>query len=155
MIRFSWLLLLLSVGFCSGSLAAEAENAKELVAKLYAAQNANESPLAHPGDKEKLGVFFDSTLSGLIVKDQKEAGEEVGRLDFDPIYDAQDTEIQDFKIAPPKVNDDATEVVVTFKNMGEPQQIVFVLRETESGTRISDIRYADGRTLKKILQADL
>jgi hypothetical protein len=45
-----------------------------------------------------------------------------------------------------------TRVTVHFKNLGKPARIVYVLSRTADGWKISDIRYDDGSSLKKILQ---
>src|SRR5205085_4484348 len=46
--------------------------------------------------------FFDENLARLIWKDLTETPEgEVGRLDFDPLYNAQDTHITRFHIGTP------------------------------------------------------
>ena len=46
-------------------------------------------------------------------------------------------------------------VTVNFKNFGKPTRAVFVLSRTANGWKISDIRYADGSSLKKILEGKL
>src|ERR1041384_3606677 len=48
--------------------------------------------------------FFDAKLAGLIWKDLTETPEgDVGNLDFDPLYNAQDTKITNFSIGAPSV----------------------------------------------------
>jgi hypothetical protein len=46
-------------------------------------------------------------------------------------------------------------VTVRFKNIGKPSRVEYVLLRTANGWRISDIRYDDGTSLKKILQGPL
>jgi uncharacterized membrane protein YqjE len=45
-------------------------------------------------------------------------------------------------------------VTVRFKNLGKPTHIIYVLTHSGGGWRITDIRYDDGSSLKKMLQAD-
>jgi hypothetical protein len=137
------------------SAASGAESAQAVVTKLYALHDAGKSPLVNPGDKQTIEKFFDSTLTRLFLRDQKEANGEIGRLDFDPLYDAQEVKIKDLKVKATDDKDADSEVEVTFKNMGEPHLIVFSLSRTTEGWRISDVSYSEGRSLKKILEADL
>ena len=104
----------------------------------------------------KLGPILDSVSFPLklYLKDKEEAKGEVGRLDGDPLYNAQDMEISNFSISPPENVKGETEVTVRFKNIGKPTRIVYVLTHTGKQWKISDIRYEDGTTLRKILQAD-
>ena len=46
-------------------------------------------------------------------------------------------------------------VTVNFKNFDKPTRLVYVLSRTATGWRISDIRYDDGSSLKKILEGKL
>ncbi|MDQ3199480.1 MAG: YbjP/YqhG family protein [Verrucomicrobiota bacterium] len=90
----------------------------------------------------------------LYLRDRREAKVEVGRLDGDPFYNAQDIEIKGFTISPPETAKGETRVTVRFKNLGKPARLVYVLTHTGDGWKISDIRYDDGSSLKKILQSD-
>jgi hypothetical protein len=131
---------------------------KDLVAQFYRAHGSKHDPLS---ETKLLGGYFDTTLLNLYLKDQREAKGEVGRLDGDPLYNAQDFEIKDFSISAPEMAEGPsrtgteTRVTVRFKNIGKPTRVVYVLNRTTSGWRISDIRYDDGSSLKKILQAPL
>jgi hypothetical protein len=130
---------------------------KDLVAELYQAHRSKHDPLT---ETNLLGHYFDSALLKLYLKDRREAKDEVGRLDGDPLYNAQDIEIKDFSISAPEMtgpSQTGTEarVTVRFKNIGKPARLEYVLSRTASGWRISDIRYDDGTSLKKILQGPL
>ena len=46
-------------------------------------------------------------------------------------------------------------MTVTFKNFGKPTRVEYVLSRTTNGWKISDIRYDDGSSLKKILEGKL
>lgn len=108
--------------------------------------------------------YFTKELGDLIWKDAKGSGDEVGALDGDPLFNAQDMEIKKFvvhktgyatssaptaKEAKPPLN--AT-VTVTFENFGQRHSIQFEMSQSSVGWRISDIRYDDGARLSAILK---
>jgi len=150
-------LLLLSVLTTAISSAADL-SAKDLVAQLYQAHRSKHDPL---DETHLLGHYFDAALLKLYLKDKREAKGEVGRLDGDPLYNAQDIQIKDFSVSAPESAGGPsrtgieTRVTVHFKNIGKPTRIVYVLSQTADGWRITDICYDDGSSLKKILQGKL
>jgi len=129
---------------------------KDVVAQLYKAYGTEQSS---SGETRLFSRYFDDELLKLYLKDKREAKGEVGRLDGDPLYNAQEVQITDFSISEPKISPSRTGmealVTVRFKNIGKPTRVECVLRRTAGGWRISDIRYDDGYSLKKILQAPL
>ena len=130
----------------------------DLVAQLYQAHRSKHDPL---DETQLLGRYFDAALLKLYLKDKREAKGEVGRLDGDPLYNAQDIAIKDFSVSAPETAGSPsraggqTRVTVRFKNLGKPTRVTYVLSQTADGWRISDIRYDDGSSLKKILQGKL
>jgi hypothetical protein len=146
-------LVMLLVSFLTAAILSAAElSAKDLVAQLYQAHRSKHDPL---DETQLLGRYFDNALLKLYLKDKREANGEVGRLDGDPLYNAQDMEIKDFSISAPEMAGGETRVMVHFKNIGKPTRLIYVLSQTPDGWRISDIRYDDGSSLKKILQGKL
>jgi len=125
---------------------------KDLVAQLYQAHGSKHDPL---DETALLGRYFDPALLKLYLKDRDEAKGEVGRLDGDPLYNAQDMEIKDFSVSAPEMTGGDARVTVNFKNLGKPTRIVYMLSRTANGWKISDIRYDDGSSLKKILEGKL
>jgi hypothetical protein len=124
----------------------------KVVTDLYNAHKGKADPLQDPASKKLLGAYFEKGLLSLYLKDQAESHGEVGKLDFDPLYDAQDSEIKDFSVALVTQKKDSAEVAASFKNMGKNEKIVFSLSNTAQGWRITDIKYSDGRTLREILK---
>jgi hypothetical protein len=153
---FKTVALLLTLA--TGTTVAAELSPKDVVAQLYQAARSKHNPL---DETQLLGRYFDSALLKLYLRDRREAKAEVGRLDGDPLYNAQDTEIKDFTISPPETAKGPggtgieTRVTVRFKNFGKSTRIVYVLTHTGDGWRISDIRYDDGSSLKKILEGKL
>ena len=83
----------------------------------------------------------------MIWKDAVSSKGEVGVIDGDPLYDAQDMEIKNFAIGKAVFEDGKTRLTVSFDNFGENKSIIFVLINGRSGWRINDIDYGKGRTL--------
>jgi hypothetical protein len=75
------------------------------------------------------------------------AKHDVGVIDGDPLYDAQDMEIKNFAIGQASVENGKAKVPVTFENLGDKKTLIFTLVNRTSGWRISDIDYGEGRTL--------
>ena len=125
---------------------------KDVVAQLYQAHRSKHDPL---DETQLLSNYFDAELLKLYLKDRREAKGEVGRLDGDPLYNAQDFEIKDFSISAPEITGPKARVTVSFKNLGKPTRVVFTLSRSVNGWRISDIHYNDGSSLKKILEGKL
>jgi hypothetical protein len=138
--------------FTAVTLTAADLSAKDLVAQFYQAHRSKHDPL---DETQLLGRYFDAALLKLYLKDKREAKGEVGRLEGDPLYNAQDIEIKDFSVSAPQMAGGETRVTVHFKNLGQPTRVIYVLSRTADGWRISDIRYDDGSSLKKILQGKL
>ena len=127
-------------------------SAKDLVAQFYQAHRSKHDPL---DETQLLGRYFDAVLLQLYLKDRREAKGEVGRLEGDPLYNAQDIQISDFSVSAPETAAGETRVTVHFKNLGKPARMIYVLSRTADGWRIGDIHYDDGSSLKKILQRKL
>jgi hypothetical protein len=98
--------------------------------------------------------FFDQALADLIWKNITETPEgEVGNLDFDPLYNAQDTEIKNFQIGKPVVEGDKSTVSVSFRNFGKPTTIKFEMHNGKHGWQIKNVFYGEGSDLVKLLSA--
>jgi hypothetical protein len=128
------------------------DTGKELVAQLYKEHAGKSDPLDYPASKKLLPNYFSKPLLDLYLKDQEESKGEVGKIDFDPLYDAQDFKISDFNLVVLPNKKGSGYVAARFKNMGADQEIIFALQRTKTGWRIADIQYKDGRSLRKILK---
>ncbi len=128
------------------------DTGKELVAQLYKEHSGKSDPLQYPASKKRLPNYFYKPLLDLYLKDQEASKGEVGKIDFDLLYDAQDFEISDFNLVVLPNKKGSGYVAARFKNMGIDQEITFALQRTKMGWRIADIQYKDGRSLWKILK---
>lgn len=147
----AFLLLLLSFSLTCLS-AAEAGTPEALVAALYKAHDNDKSPFFQTDDKARLNKYFTKELAGLIWKDAKDSEGEVGVLGFDPLYDAQDTEIKNFAVQKPLIDGEKALLLVTFVNFDEKVKITYSLVREEGAWKIADIRYPAGHSLLKLYQ---
>lgn len=96
-------------------------------------------------------------LNALYDADAKEAGDEIGRIDFDPYINGQDYEIKKLKIDKPLYAGGKAIVHVTFENFSDPQDLGIALVKEGEGWKVDDI-WSGGEypfDLLDILQAPL
>jgi hypothetical protein len=146
----------------ASALAADRSDGERLVESLYR-QFAWEAVLAsgfsEPGLVDQpqpvLERFFTPELARLIVQDREEVARsgEIARLDFLPLWDAQDPSAADLNVT---AGDKPNTVVVSFRSFDakEQRQIVFVVEETPAGIRIADIEYPGDYSLASLLKAE-
>ena len=121
-----------------------------LISDLYRQKS---SPFFQTKDHGLVSKYFSERLAQLIWKDAVSSKGEVGALDFDPRYDAQDTDIKKFSLRNSKSGKDEAEVIASFENMGHKTEITYSLVLTKMGWKISNIKYVDGRNLVGLLSA--
>ena len=123
-----------------------------VVRELYRVHNNGRGHVFDPKGKKYIYKFFDQKLADLIWKEISETPEgEVGNLDFDPLYNAQDTGITKFIVGKPSVQADTATVVVNFRNFGKRTTIKFEMHKGQEGWRIVNVNYGNGSDLVKIL----
>ncbi len=118
-----------------------------LVADLYKQHDARKSPFFQTKNRALVDKYFEKNLADLIWKDANDSAGEVGALGFDPLYNAQDTNIRNFSVAAPKINGDKATVAASFENFKENQTVNYSLARENSNWKISDINYGGGSTL--------
>src|SRR5437016_6636419 len=148
--------ILISVTVSSGAHAQSQRNLRAspgaLVADLYKAHRRKRSPFFQTRSRALLHKDFAKSLADMIWKDAVSSKGEVGALDGDPLYDAQDMEIKKFAIGKPSYEGGKAKVNVTFDNFGKPQSFVFTLVNGRTGWRIDNIEYGEGRSLRGYLK---
>jgi len=123
-----------------------------VVTELYRIHKNGNGPLFTKEGKKYHEQFFDRKLAGLIWKDLTETPEgEVGHIDGDPLFNAQDMKITKFAVGAATVEGDGATVPVTFMNFDQKVKITFRLVKTDAGWKISNILYGDGSDFVKIL----
>ena len=144
---------LLMTGFARPSSAqTKSLSPRALVVDLYRQHDHKHSPFFQKKSRALVNKYFVKALADLIWKDATTTrSDEVGALDGDPLYDAQDMEIKNFVIGQAISEGEITQVPVSFENFGQKVQITFLLIKTGAGWRISDIKYPT-YTLRSILK---
>jgi hypothetical protein len=127
--------------------------AETLVAELYREHDAHRGPFFQTDNKQLPDRYFEPSLADLIWKDAVDAKGEVGALELDPLYDAQDFEPKNFTIHPARTDGATALVLVSFDSFGQKRQLTFVLSPVAGTWKISDIRYTDGRTLRHVYRS--
>jgi hypothetical protein len=157
--------LILAIGaisFVAGlSSAAPAQTARvnrlspnALVAELYRQHDHKRSPFFQTRSRALLYKYFEKSLADLIWKDALTSKGEVGAIDGDPLYNAQDVEIKNFAIGKASFGGGKSRVIVSFDNFGKKQTLLFILVNGRSGWRISDIDYGEAGTLRVWLKQE-
>ena len=136
-----------------------------ILRELYQAHDAQKGPFFDRKNRNLAEKYFTTELAALIVKDAAKSDDEIGAIDFDPLYDSQDPQVKNFKIgavqwggtrkrAGDPGDNASAHVIVTFKSNGEARELRFVFKQQPDKTwRISDIRYPDNTSLLHILRA--
>jgi hypothetical protein len=154
-INFSLIPLLVVLGSLYSHAAQRARptnSPDSVIRELYRVHNNGKGGVFEAKGKKYIYRFFDQKLADLIWKDITETPEgEVGNLDFDPLYNAQDTGITNFQIGKPVVEGDHTTVLVSFRNFGKRTRIKFEMHTGKEGGRIKNGIYSDKSDLIKIL----
>jgi len=108
------------------------------------------------GKKPEPDDIYSARLDALFKLDTKEAGGEVGRIDFDFWMNGQDGSISGVKITKAAVENAPGRLVViaTFKNEKTPNEIHFYFEKTAAGWKLDDARSLLGEqwTLSLILK---
>jgi hypothetical protein len=124
---------------------------RSAVLSLYK-QHKKRSPFFQTKSRALVDRYFDKALADLIWH-MPNSADEVGPLDGDPLYNAQDMKITNFVIHKPTFIDDNANVIVTFRNFGKRQEIKFLLASRPTGWKITNIKYDDGTDLIGILRS--
>lgn len=136
----------------AGSAETKAAPPETLVAELYKQHDAKKSPFFQTKDRGLVDKYFTKPLADLIWKDATESKNEVGAIDGDPLYNAQDTEIKNFAIGKGDIKGESATVGVTFTNFGEKQTLTYTLKLINSVWKIDNIGYGGSDSLMKWLK---
>jgi hypothetical protein len=142
-----------SVTAAQGSKSSKSQSPRAVVASLYR-QHKTRSPFFQTRSRALLDKYFAKELADLFWQDAHSSSGEVGALDGDPLFNAQDMEIKKFSIQDGIAGPEMTEVPVTFENFGEKHVVKFRLVPVRAGWKIANIVYDDGSSLLEILKTD-
>jgi hypothetical protein len=142
-----------SAAFSQGLKSSKPMSPQALVADLYK-QHKKRSPFFQTRNRALLDKYFDRKLANLLWQDAHSSGGEVGALDGDPLFNAQDMEIKNFSIQEGTGGPRMMEVQVTFENYGQSHKVLFRLFSGGGTWKIANIEYDDGSSLVEILKSD-
>jgi hypothetical protein len=125
----------------------QAARAESVVADLYKQHDAKKGPFFQTKDRALVDKYFTKQLADLIWKDAVSSAGEVGALDADPLYNAQDIEIKNLKVWPAEVKGDSATVMVTFSNYTQKNFLNFSLKMVDDAWKIADFSYGPKETL--------
>ena len=148
-------LILLSI---FGVSSAFAQTPDSVVKELYKIHDqdlkGNNDRILNGKSRKNLDKFFDKTLADFIWKDLTTHTDEVGVLDFDPFYNAQDFQITNFTVGLPKISGGRASVVVKFNNAGRKETLSYQFVQNKKSWKIADIKYSDGSSLLGYFKED-
>src|SRR5688572_4137001 len=131
----------------SGVGQSSAGEAETLIADLYKQHDSKKSPFFQTADRSRVDRFFTKTTADLIWKDANSSKGEIGAIDFDPLYDAQDVEKKSFSVGKASVNGDTATIAANYTNYGEKKRITYVMKNVAGKWKIDDIKYDAGHAL--------
>ncbi|MEO7538791.1 MAG: DUF3828 domain-containing protein [Pyrinomonadaceae bacterium] len=126
-------------------------SAEALVADLYKQHDAKKSPFFQTKNRALVDKYFTKPLADLIWKDANDSSGEVGAIDGDPLYNAQDMEIKNFAIGKADAKGETAIVPVTFTNFGQKQTLNFALKRVAGAWKIDNIKFSAADSLMKWL----
>jgi hypothetical protein len=135
-----------------GSGDARAADAERHIADLYKQHDAKKSPFFQTADRGRVDAFFTKPTADLIWKDSTSSKGEIGAIDFDPLYDAQDVDKKNFTIGKASVTGNTATVIASYTNWGEKKRITYVMKMQDGSWKIDDIKYQEGFTLLGLLK---
>jgi hypothetical protein len=132
-------LVLLAIALGAASPLGDADSDPEaLITAIY--QTYTDIAPGEDGTPEVEDVYS-ARLQALLDKDAKETPEgEVGRIDWDVFVDGQDWQLTELKIVPVSKEATQAEMRATFKNFGEPRDLLYSLVLEDGHWRIDDIQ---------------
>lgn len=131
------------------------ESPQALMRELYRVHALGEGPLLKADAGALRRVFFTDSLAAALDQElNRPNSDEIGNLDFDPFFYAQDFEISGLDFAVAKVSGTSTVALAHFTNYGKSVEIAYRVVQDQTGWRIDDIEYGEGLSLRKILKGE-
>lgn len=133
-------LLVLALFLCS-SVTARAQSLDD-APTVYVASAYDR--LVNHGDFQPPDALYTPRLLALWQDMRRDAGDEVGRVDFNTWTNSQDGDLSDLSIASEIIDGREDRMIVTtrFMNLGEAQTIRFYFEKGEAGWRLDDMESA-------------
>lgn len=125
----------LVAAFAGPVAAADFTDPAKLVAAIY---DQYKTGVEYPDD-DFIRSQQSGRLNALYDADAREAGDDIGRIDFDPYVNGQDYDISKLVIHPPYLAGGKAVVNVTFSNMDTPQDLGILLVKEGMAWKVDDI----------------
>ncbi|HYP28742.1 MAG TPA: DUF3828 domain-containing protein [Blastocatellia bacterium] len=122
-----------------------------VVRDLYKVHRMGHGPVFEGKSRSHLDKFFDRRLADMIWKELTSNSDEVGNLDFDPLYNAQEIGIKNFRVGAPRIENGKAVVAVTFNNYDRREKLLFHLLRAGGLWKVENVVYEGGSDLLKIL----
>ncbi|MDB5505513.1 MAG: hypothetical protein JWR75_151 [Devosia sp.] len=127
----------LCLGFACTSAALAYDTPEELIDAVYAPYLAGEVPAEDVQVMQRsseLNALFDAAYAAT-------PDGEMGPLDFDPLVDGQDFDLDDLVIGEPEIDTgvDVGTIAVSFSNFGEPRELTFTVVKEADGWHYLDV----------------
>jgi hypothetical protein len=143
------LAFLATLAYASAQAATRIDDPEKFVREVY-------GHIEKTRDYREPDDIYTPRLASLFALDSKEAGGEVGRIDFDFWINAQDFQISKVRVTSEPVDNAPSRqiVVAKFINLGTPEEIHFYFERTDSGWKLDDASSAgkEDWTLSVILK---
>jgi hypothetical protein len=120
--------------------------AERLIAELYRQHDADKGPFRER-KRAVIDKYFAKPLADMIWKNEQRPAGEMGAIEADPLYDAQDVGIKKFSVG--KATGDAGNATlsISFESYGQKKTIIYVMVREGDAWKIADIKYPGGYTL--------
>jgi hypothetical protein len=148
-----FLLIVLVIFVCIATAAAQTSTPRGVVVDLYKKHDSKQGPFWQKKNRALVDRYFTKDLADLIWKDAHGPKDEVPTIDGDPLYNAQDMEIKNFKIGAADVKNSAAVVPVSFDNFDKKENLKFEMNRVGSAWKISNIVYTNNESLMQWLKA--
>lgn len=136
----------------AGSAESQTTTPEAVVADLYKQHNAEKSPFFQTKNRALVDKYFTKATADLIWKDAISSKGEVGALEGDPLYAAQDMEIKNFAIGKSDIKGETATVPVNFTNYDKKQVVTFALKLVNGNWKIDDIKWPEGDSMVKVIK---
>jgi hypothetical protein len=133
--------------------AAQFTTPRATVVDLYKKHDAKQSPFWQKKSRSLVDRYFAKELADLIWKDAHGPDDEAPVLDGDPLYNAQDMQIKNFRIGTAVVKGNTANVPVVFVNFKKTEHLRFALQRTGTSWKIENIYYGGDENILKWLKA--
>lgn len=143
----------------SGAMLAMNSTPEMLIKDIYTERDDRSVAFFERDNRARLDSYFTKDFADLLWQNNKQSDGDIGFFEVDPLYNAQDNKITEFKIGKAEIakqSFELTTVEVTFKNFGKLNNVRYILEQgADKMWRISDVRYTNGDMLKGMLYAYL